>query len=143
MNGVHKDLVTLSTAALNLSDIDFGITEGVRSKERQRLLRDTGKSQTLNSPHIPGMAVDVVAYHDGKYTYEPFSLYTDIAEAYRMASLQTGIPVTWGAAWLASLSNYDSAEDALAHYKETRRKQGRRPFLDGVHFELERKRYGW
>ena len=142
LSGTHNDIQKLVKVAIKHTEVDFGVTEGLRSRERQKILKATGKSQTLNSPHIKGCAVDVIAYK-GKYTYEPFSLFTEIAEGFRKASLETGIPVTWGAAWLAPLSYYDSAEEALDHYKKVRRNQGRKVFLDGVHFELDRKTYGW
>ena len=143
LEGVNSDLVKVAELALNKSTVDFGITEGLRSAERQKILRDTGKSQTLNSPHLTGHAVDVVAFYDDKYTYEPFRLFTNIAEAFRLASIETGIPIVWGAAWLKTLGSYPSAQAALDDYTSTRRSQGRKVFLDGVHFELHRARYGW
>lgn len=138
--GVHPHLVQVSRRALELSTVDFGITEGLRSVERQRLLMDTGRSKTMRSRHITGHAVDVVAY-DGKYTYEPFELYTDIAEAYRKAAIEHGVEIGWGAAWLKSVNYYPSAKEALHDYVAKRRAQGRTPFLDGPHFQLSWNQY--
>ena len=40
--------------ALEISEVDFGITEGLRSRYRQKQLVATGKSQTMNSRHLYG-----------------------------------------------------------------------------------------
>lgn len=62
LQGVNPDLVKVTRRALEISEVDFGITEGVRSRYRQKQLVATGKSQTMNSRHLTGHAVDVVAY---------------------------------------------------------------------------------
>lgn len=62
LQGVNKQLVTLANLALDLNSIDFGIIEVVRTKERQYMLFHEGKSKTLNSLHLTGHAIDVMAY---------------------------------------------------------------------------------
>lgn len=62
LQGVNPDLVKVTRRALEISEVDFGITEGLRSRYRQKQLVATGKSQTMNSRHLTGHAVDVVAY---------------------------------------------------------------------------------
>jgi peptidoglycan L-alanyl-D-glutamate endopeptidase CwlK len=141
LQGVHPDLVEVTNTALQLSSVDFGITQGLRTVEQQREYVRTGKSKTMKSRHLTGHAVDVIAYVNGKYTYEPFDLYTQIAEAFRAASVQHKVPVLWGAAWLRSLDTYSSASVALSDYVDTRRTEGRKPFLDGPHFQLTWKDY--
>ena len=49
-----------------------------------------------------------------------------------------GVPIKWGAAWSeGDIRSYPgSAEDAMNKYIDLRRSQGRRPFIDGPHFEL-------
>ena len=44
----------------------------------------------------------------------------------------------WGAAWnIDDLALWEgTAEDAMNHYIDERRSQGRRPFIDAPHFEL-------
>ena len=48
LEGVHPDLQKLVRDAIGLATIDFGISEGLRSRERQKELFDDGKSQTMN-----------------------------------------------------------------------------------------------
>ncbi|MCV5473136.1 M15 family metallopeptidase, partial [Escherichia coli] len=62
LEGVRPQLVAVVRRALELTEVDFGITEGLRTKERQKQLVAEGKSQTMNSRHLTGDAVDVVAY---------------------------------------------------------------------------------
>ncbi|KLG68704.1 M15 family metallopeptidase, partial [Escherichia coli] len=62
LDGVKRELVAVVRRALELTEVDFGITEGLRTKERQKQLVAEGKSQTMNSRHLTGDAVDVVAY---------------------------------------------------------------------------------
>ena len=51
--GVNEDLVKVVHRALELSEIDFTVVEGVRTKERQVVLVNQGMSKTMNSYHIP------------------------------------------------------------------------------------------
>lgn len=98
LTGVNADLVATARVALSLSPVDFGITEGLRTRERQKELVAAGKSQTMKSRHITGHAVDVYAYPagcpGGSWDWQ---YYEQIAKAFRRASQQTGIPFEWGA----------------------------------------------
>ena len=98
LRGVHPDLVKVVRLALELSPVDFGITEGLRTVERQKQLVAEGKSQTMNSRHLTGHAVDVVAYVGNQVSWE-WPLYEKIAAAFRQASQELNIPVEWGGDW--------------------------------------------
>lgn len=98
MAGAHPDLVKVVTRAIELSPVDFGITEGLRSVDRQKQLLAEGKSQTMKSRHITGHAVDVVAYVDGKVSWE-WKLYEQISKAFKQASVDVGVPIEWGGDW--------------------------------------------
>lgn len=138
--GVHQDLADLAEAALAESEIDFSITEGLRSKERQGELVAEGKSQTLKSRHITGHAIDVGALVDGRLTWD-MAPYVNIAEAFRRASIKTGIPFEWGCAWGIDLTKFECAESAKGIYAAERIRQGKKPFFDGPHFQLPFKQY--
>jgi peptidoglycan L-alanyl-D-glutamate endopeptidase CwlK len=49
-----------------------------------------------------------------------------------------GVAIKWGAAWSeGDIRSYPgTAEDAMMKYVDLRRSEGRRPFIDGPHFEL-------
>lgn len=98
LKGVNPDLVKIVRRALLLSPVDFGITEGLRTVERQRQLVAAGKSQTMNSRHITGHAVDVFAYPTSAGSWE-WKYYEQIATAFKQAAKELNIPVEWGGDW--------------------------------------------
>ena len=98
-DGIHSSLVGVCYRALSLSPHDFGITEGVRSVERQRQMVVGGKSQTMHSYPLTGKAVDFAVFVDGKITWE-FEYYVDVADAFKQAATEYGIEITWGGDWV-------------------------------------------
>lgn len=112
--GVHQDLVDVVKLAITLTEVDFGVTEGLRTVERQRELVAKGASKTMNSRHLTGHAVDLVAYI-GSEVHWDWPLYHKIAEAMKRAAKALGVPIVWGGDW--------------------------KSFKDGPHFELDRKGY--
>jgi peptidoglycan LD-endopeptidase CwlK len=138
--GVHADLVRVVERAIAWSEVDFVVTEGVRSKARQAELVAAGASQTMNSRHLTGHAVDVVAVLGGRISWD-WPLYFRIAEGFRRASNELGVGIVWGGAWGRALGGKISAERLHLDYIAERTKAGRKPFLDGPHFELSRREY--
>jgi|TARA_R100001244_G_scaffold128018_1_gene98838 peptidoglycan L-alanyl-D-glutamate endopeptidase CwlK len=106
---VHPHMQELVKATIGLTTIDFGISEGMRTKERQQLLFDQGKSQIMNSRHLTGHAVDIYAWKDGAVSWD-FLDYEVINIAFSHASVRLSIPYIWGGSW--------------------------KTFKDGPHFEL-------
>lgn len=137
LQGVDPRLIAVVKRAIQLTTVDFGVTEGLRSVETQRKYVAAGKSQTMKSKHIEGKAVDLVAYVDGKVSWE-LNLYDNIADAMAKAAKELGLPLKWGAAWnVLDITKWNGTmEAAMNHYVDTRRKEGKRPFIDGPHFEI-------
>lgn len=52
MVGLHPDLIRVIHRAMAMQIMDFGIHEGVRTLERQKMLVSTGKSKTMRSKHL-------------------------------------------------------------------------------------------
>ena len=143
LEGVHPDMVAVVETAITLTKVDFGVTYGVRTMEEQKRLYESGRSQTMNSKHLLqddtgySHAVDVVAY-DGSDVVWEINVYDDICDAFKKAAEMHGVSIKWGAAWSeGDIRSYrGTAEDAMNAYIDLRRSQGRRPFIDGPHFEL-------
>ena len=119
LEGVHPDLVKVVKHAINVTEVDFGVTEGVRTLERQAQLFAQGASTTMNSRHIPGKdglakAVDLVAYIGSEVRWD-WPLYHKIAAAMKAAAKELGVAITWGGDWAS--------------------------FKDGPHFELDKHVY--
>ena len=137
LEGVHPDLVYCVKDAIGMSKIDFGVICGMRTEAEQRELVDKGASQTMASKHLTGHAVDLMAYVGSRASWE-LNLYDDIADAMAQAARNNNVTIRWGAAWSVDdirLWN-GTMEDAMNSYIDLRRSQGRRPFIDGPHFEL-------
>ena len=114
MQGVHPDLVKVVLLAIQLTDVDFGVTEGLRTIEKQREYVAKGASKTMNSRHLTGHAVDVVAYIGGEVNWS-WPLYHKIADAMKRAANSLNVSIICGADW--------------------------KKFPDGPHVELDRKDY--
>jgi peptidoglycan L-alanyl-D-glutamate endopeptidase CwlK len=95
--GVHPDLVRVAKRALELTDVDFMVTEGLRTKARQRQLVKSGASRTMRSRHLTGHAIDVAAWV-GEVRWD-WPLYEKIAVAFKRAAKELGVPIKWGGDW--------------------------------------------
>lgn len=117
--GVHPELVKVIKRAIEITDVDFVVTEGLRTQERQRQLFSAGASTTMNSRHLTGHAVDLAAWVStapgkGEVRWD-WPLYYRISAAVKVAANELGVSIIWGGDW--------------------------KTFKDGPHFELNRKVY--
>jgi len=139
LEGVHNDMVRVVKKAIDLTKIDFGVICGLRTIEEQEALVAKGASQTMKSKHLDGLAVDLMAYIGGRASWE-LNVYDDIADAMKEAAKLEDVAIRWGAAWhinnIATCGDIMSMEAAMNDYIDTRRREGKRPFIDGPHFEL-------
>jgi peptidoglycan L-alanyl-D-glutamate endopeptidase CwlK len=137
LDGVHPDLVKVVKRAIELTDVDFGVTQGLRTLEEQEKLVAKGASKTMKSKHLTGDAVDLVAYIGSRISWE-ITLYDNIADAMKQAAKELNVKLRWGAAWqISNIVEYSGTmQDATNDYVDLRRSQGRRPFIDAPHFEI-------
>ena len=135
--GVEQELVEVVKYAITVTKIDFGVTCGVRTVAEQKALVASGASTTMNSKHLEGRAVDLMAYIGSRGSWE-LNLYDDIGDAMKEGAKVVGVDLRWGAAWhIPDVRFWDGTmEDAMNAYIDLRRSQGKRPFIDGPHFEL-------
>lgn len=110
MEGVNPELVKVVKRAIEITEVDFKVGEGLRTIERQKMLVKEGKSKTLNSRHLTGHAVDLWALKDGKVSWDK-ELYYKIAKAMKESAEELGVDIRWGGDF--------------------------KSFFDGPHFELE------
>ena len=112
MVGIHPDLRRVLDRALQDSPLDFSVIEGLRTLDRQKQLVASGASQTLNSRHLTGHAVDLLPIGpDGKSAFD-WPLYNQLGPAVKAAAEAEGVALDWGGDW--------------------------KKFKDGPHFELDR-----
>ena len=142
LEGVHPTMVDTVKRAIELSKVDFGVIYGVRSLAEQKRLYEAKRSQTMKSKHLVqedgySHAVDLMAY-DGSDPSWDIVMYDDIADAMKEAAIETGAKICWGAAWhINDIAEWSGTmEQAMNAYVDLRRSSGRRPFIDGPHFQL-------
>lgn len=112
--GVHPDLVAVVHRAIEITDIDFTVLEGMRTLARQKQLVAAGASKTMNSRHLTGHAVDLAPLLNGKVSWD-WPLYHRLAPFIDRAAKELGVPIEWGGRWIR--------------------------FKDGPHWQLPFKRY--
>jgi len=112
LSGVHPDMVAVVKRAIEITEVDFTVIEGIRNINRQRELLKAGKSTTMNSRHITGHAVDMVPW---PVDWEDLERFETMSEAMKEAAEELNIPIVWGGDW--------------------------KSFYDAPHFELDRKKY--
>tara|TARA_R110000737_G_scaffold296507_1_gene303102 strand:+ start:2639 stop:3079 length:441 start_codon:yes stop_codon:yes gene_type:complete len=89
LKGVHPDLVAVIGRAIQISPIDFGVSEGVRTVERQKQLVADGKSTTMNSKHIP-------VYFNGYESALPaLGYYGAAVDLFVLIVVDDKVKVTW------------------------------------------------
>lgn len=114
--GVHPSLIAVVKRAIEITPLDFGVSEGLRTLERQKQLVDEGKSTTLNSMHLPQVdgkshAVDLFVLVDGKASWQHKD-FRKVIQAMMTAAIELSVQIKAGGLW--------------------------RDFLDSPHFELNR-----
>ena len=98
LEGVHPDLVAVVLGAAQITEVDFIVTEGLRTKERQEQLVRAGASKTLRSRHLTGHAVDLAAKVGNEVRWD-WPLYHKLAAAMKDSAATLGIEIEWGGDW--------------------------------------------
>jgi peptidoglycan L-alanyl-D-glutamate endopeptidase CwlK len=140
LSGVHPDLMAVVKRAIEITEVDFAVLEGVRSKARQEQLFKQKATKTMNSRHLTGHAVDLGAYVAGSIRWD-WGLYYKLAEAVQQAAKELNVQIVWGGVWDRALNQIGDPADEVAAYVQRRRDLGKKAFIDGPHFELSRKEY--
>lgn len=130
LSGVNPNLVKVVKRAIEISNTDFMVIEGLRTLERQKELVRKGASKTMNSRHLTGHAVDIVPVVDGKVSWN-FNHYYPLAQAIAQASTELGVTVRWGGAWTVITGKSGTPQEWVKAYRN-----GGGRFLDGPHFEI-------
>ncbi|WP_404273578.1 M15 family metallopeptidase [Yersinia similis] len=117
LKSVNADLVKVVRRALELSAVDFGVIEGVRTVERQRELFNAvpKKTQTMNSRHITGHAIDLLPTGAD---WNDYKCWLPVLDAMHHAGKELGVKLRFGITWT------DNPNDKPAK------------FLDAPHVEI-------
>lgn len=97
LKGVNTELVEVVKRAIEITKQDFTVIEGLRSMSRQRQLKAEGFSETLNSRHLTGHAVDIVPYPiPNDWSEYKDKQWKQIADAMLKAAKEKGVDLQWG-----------------------------------------------
>ena len=121
LEGVNPNLVKVVERAIELTEQDFLVLEGVRSKEQcyinygkgrtaaqcsakgvpikyaqPNLSKVTWLNNPLASKHVTGNAVDLVPY---PIAWNTISKFTTISKAMKQAAKELGVDLEWGGDW--------------------------------------------
>lgn len=98
LKGVHPDLVVVIKKAAQTTNLNFIVTEGLRTVERQKQLVSAGASRTMKSRHLTGHAVDLAVIINGEVRWD-WPLYPQLAKIIKQAASDVKIPIEWGGDW--------------------------------------------
>lgn len=121
LDGVHADLLKTVKRAIEITQQDFMVVEGVRTKEQcyinfgkgrtiaqcvskgvpakyaqPKLAKVTWLNNPLSSKHVSGKAVDLVPY---PVDWNDLAKFDQIAKAMFSAAKELGVSIRWGADW--------------------------------------------
>lgn len=121
---VKEPLQRVVKRAIEISEVDFGVGQALRTYDDQARLYGQGRSRaqmsakglnpdyskpnmqvvtwTMNSNHMSGEAVDLVPYINGKVEWDnngKLGVWPKIARAMKTAAAELGIAITWGGDW--------------------------------------------
>ena len=124
----HPDLQKVMMEAIKI--IDFSITEGARTKEKQLEYYKAGKSKTLNSKHLPkyckeyggdcSFAIDIVPYPVSYEDRERFCLLAGIVLGMAKLLKDQGkikSTIRWGGDWNQNNITKDESFSDLPHFE--------------------------
>ena len=103
LKGVDETLVNIVKRAIEISEVDFTVLEGLRTIERQRELFAQGRTApgkivtwTMKSRHLEGKAVDLVPF---PLDWNDLEKFDKIKDAMFKAAAEQKVNLRWGADW--------------------------------------------
>lgn len=100
MIGLDSRLIVFLNRAIEITQVDFTIVEGLRSKAKQAADVKSGASFTMNSRHLTGHAVDVAPWIAGAISWK-WAHFHQLAPYLFEAAKQVKCPIEWGGNWPA------------------------------------------
>ena len=121
LDGVDIRMVAVVKRAIQLSEVDFSVLEGLRSKSRQAELYAQGRTApgkivtwTMTSKHVVGTAVDLVPY---PLDWNDLKKFDAIAKAMFAAAKELNVNIRWGADWNQNGKVREKGETDSPHFE--------------------------
>ncbi len=116
---VHPDLILIANEVLKFFDIFVMPMGGVRTRADQIVLIKSGKSETLNSKHIPGEDGFSHAIDIAPYPYEPKNVerFKEMSDLFLLIAEDKDIEIRWGGDWDGDGDTNDQTFNDLFHFE--------------------------
>ena len=147
LNGCDPRLVSVVKRAIEITNVDFVVHDGIRTLAEQKRYFDQRFSKTMKSKHLEGRAVDLVPWIEGKPRWWWPQIY-QIAAAMHVAAREVGVghAVTWGCVWDRPMTGYAQGITDLDGLADAMKAEGLAynvrhagsDFPDGPHYEVAR-----
>ena len=123
--GVNENLVNVVKRAIEISEVDFMVVEGVRTLKRQEELYAQGRTKpgkivtwTMKSKHIDGLAVDIAPCNkDGSINWNDLKMFDKMADAMFKAAKELNINIRWGSDWNMNGIKREKGETDSPHFE--------------------------
>lgn len=99
MKGLHPDLYRMVEAAAAYGPMGFMVIEGLRTPEQQVQYVASGASQTTNSRHLTGHAVDLGVLDEAGVLTWDWAYYHRFSTHMKGGAQLCGDPIEWGGDW--------------------------------------------
>lgn len=107
LEGVNAELAMVIRTAIGNSPVDFMVTEGVRTQERQVQLYAQGRKTrgkivtnadgvNIRSKHQTGRAVDICPWVEGKLAWEDDTAFNEISGHIKRVAKVLNVRIKWG-----------------------------------------------
>lgn len=136
-DGVHSALRAVFDEVIKRVDCAPLPKGGVRTMEEQERLYNENKSQTLNSKHLTGEAIDIAPYPImwPEHEPDPAKRMLILARFYLFAGYvlatgdRLGVPLRWGGDWDGDFDLFDQKFRDLVHFELARATDAQPPGL--------------
>ena len=123
--GVNEKMVSVVKRAIEISEVDFMVVEGIRTLKRQEELYAQGRTKpgkivtwTMKSKHIEGFAVDIAPVNpDGSINWNDIKRFDKMADAMFRAAKELNIKIRWGANWDQDENIREKGETDSPHFE--------------------------
>lgn len=123
--GVNDNLVKVVKRAIEISEVDFMVVDGLRTKQRQEELYAQGRTKpgkvvtwTMKSKHIEGLAVDIAPCNkDGSINWNGLKMFDKMADAMFKAAKELNINIRHGADWNMNGVKREKGETDSPHFE--------------------------
>ena len=112
LDGVDPRLVGICRMAIKV--MDFKVIDGLRTLEEQKINVARGKSWTLDSKHLDGLAVDLAPW---PVNWKDTEMFCVLAGVMKAAAHTQGIKLRWGGDWDSDNSAVDERQRDSGHFE--------------------------